>query len=365
MAAIARKDWAHYAKLTSQSATRPAPVAVNPDDLVNMATYRASERGNSLEAIAAYAQDNMIFNADGKAVAVDAATYASTPREQKLNKFGRAYNENAKVWLHKEMADVVVDAALYMQQKHGWTSTVYDGLRTVNGAYIVYNNASDHDLEQGILAAPGLSAHNKGMAVDLVQFDAAGKLVDMGGNFDHLDMKTNNRAYTDLPQPVLENRLKREIAFQHAALTQGKLFAPLRSEFWDERFPENEADHWRVLDSLARCMGKQLLSSEDIANMRSPKDSEPRKAFSKKWELMSYDEFKAKWAELFDEKEMRRVFDLPDSVKLPPDRSTVVYHGDYNPLYDRDLMASGKNITDNALDLTLSNTSGLGVPARG
>jgi D-alanyl-D-alanine dipeptidase len=317
-----------------------------------MSTYRQSP---ALSSFTAYAHDNMVFDTNGQPQKVDEVTYKNTPREAKLNKFGQVYQDNAPVWLHKEMADVVVDAAIYMQQKYGWKSVIYDGLRTVNGAYNMYRNAADSDLEQGLLAAPGLSAHNKGMAADLVQFDTAGKLVDMGGNFDHLDMKTNNRAYSDLPQPVLENRLKREIAFQHAALSQGKLFAPLRSEFWDERFPENEADHWRVLDSLTRCMGKQLLSSEDISNMRSPKDSEQRKAFSKKWELMSYDEFKTKWAELFDEKEMRRVFDLPDSVKLPPDRSTIVYHGDYNPLYDRDLIASGKNITDNALDLTLQN----------
>jgi hypothetical protein len=355
-----RKDWSEFASLRSTAATRPEAQSVNPDDLVDMASYRKS---SALNSFVAYAQDNMIFDDNGQPKAVDAATYARTPREQKLNKFGQAYQDNAKLWLHKDMADIVVDAALYMQQKHGWTSTLYDGLRTVNSAYNMYRNAEDSDLTSGLLAAPGLSAHNKGMAADLIMFDANGKIVPLGGNFDHLDMSANSRTNTSLPQDVIENRLKREIAFQHAALSRGRLFAPLRSEFWDERFPENEADHWRVLDSIARCMGKNMLSAEDDANRRAPKGSAERNAFYQKWELMNYAEFTQKWNDMFDEQELRKTLDIPAGIKLPPDRSTAIYHGDFNPLYDRDLIASGKNITDNALDLTLPQNNASVVSA--
>ncbi len=358
MSSSPRKNWSDFAHMTSTAASRPQAENVNPDDLVDMAIYRKTD---ALSALVAYAQDNMIFDANGKPQRVDSATYAQTPRENKLNKFGQVYQDSAKLWLHKDMADIVVDASIYMQKKHGWTSVIYDGLRTVNGAYNAYRNAADSDLQEGLLSQPGLSAHNKGMAADVVMFDSTGKLVNMGGNFDHLDMKTNGRANKNLPADIIENRLKREIAYQHAALSRGRLFAPLRNEFWDERFPENEADHWRVLDSIARCMGKDMLSQEDVRNMRSPKGSPERAAFHKKWELMSYAQFTQKWNELFDEKELRQTFDLDASITLPPARSTAIYHGDFNPLYDRDLMASGKNITDNALDRTLPAEAGVGI----
>lgn len=353
-----RKDWGQFANLTSHTSTQGAAKNISPDELVDMAHYRSAERTASgrdvLRALTAYAQDNMVFDDFGRPQPVDDATYANTPRERKLNKFGTAYMDGAKLWLHTYMADVVVDAAIYMHRKYGWSSAIYDGLRTVNGAYNAYLRAEDSDLEQGLLSTPGLSAHNKGMAADMVMFDTNGKLVNMGGNFDHLDMVTNSRAYTNLPKEILENRLKRETAFQHAALMRGRLFAPLRSEFWDERFPENDEDNWRVLDSLARCIGVHMLSAEDDANRRSPKGSDKRKAFHDKWEQMDYQAFCKKWSELLDERKLRAALELPASLKLPPDRSTIIYHGDYNPLYDRDLIASGKNITDNSLDTPLT-----------
>jgi D-alanyl-D-alanine dipeptidase len=353
-----RKDWAQFANLTSHTSTQGPAKNISPNELVDMAYYRSTERTTSgrdvLRALTAYAQDNMVFDDYGRPQPVDDAAYANTPRERKLNKFGKAYMDDAKLWLHKYMADVVVDAAIYMHKKYGWTSAIYDGLRTVNGAYNAYLNAEDSDLEQGLLSTPGLSAHNKGMAADMMMFDASGKLVNMGGNFDHLDMSTNGRACTDLPKEILDNRLKREIAFQRAALSRGRLFAPLRSEFWDERFPENDEDNWRVLDSLTRCTGVHMLSVEDDANRRSPKDSNGRKAFHEKWEKIDYQAFVKKWQELLDEQKLRAVLELPNNLQLPPDRSTIIYHGDYNPLYDRNLIASGKNITDNSLDTPLT-----------
>lgn len=295
--------------------------AVSPADLLDMAAYR---RSTALSVFVAYAQDQHIFDEKGWPKPVDAKTYAAAPRDVRVNKFGKAYRDEAKLWLHKDMADIVVDAAVFMHEKHGWQTLLYDGLRTVDAAEIIYRNAAQSDRDGGLIAPPGKSAHNKGMAADLVQFDSVGKLVEMGGNFDHLDMETNHRNYRNLAPEVLENRRLREIAFQHAALSRGRLFAPLRSEFWDERFPENEADHWRVLESLCRCLGKPV----DIAH--AP---------------MDYDQFKREWEALFDDKALRQTLHLSADVKLAPERETVIYHGDFNVLYDRDLVASGKNIT--------------------
>jgi len=339
-----RKEWAEFAFLQSNASVKPKAEAVHPDDLVDMAVYRSHDRmvggKDVLEAFVVYAHDKHVFDENGKLKPVDDATYQATDRPHKANKFGKAYQDGAKLWLHNTIADIVVDAAIFMYKKHKWRSMLCDGLRTVNGAYNMYRNAEQSDLDEGLLAPPGLSAHNKAMAADLVQFDKDGKLVDMGGNFDHLDMKTNNRNNMNLAPEIIKNRRLREIAFQHAALSRGRLFAPLRSEFWDERFPENEADHWRVLESLCRCLGKKLLSEEDERNRK-----ENPLAFHQKWEAMNYDAFKKKWHELFNEQELRTTLELPANIKLPPERETIIYHGDFHPLYDRDLMASGKNIT--------------------
>jgi len=347
-----RKPWSEFVLIRSNASVAPQAHAVNPDDLVNMATYRDNK--DALDVFVVYAHDSYVFDENGKPKKVDKAAHDNTPRLGKVNKFGKSYKDDAQLWLHKDMADIVVDAAEFMHAQYGWRSTLYDGLRTVNGAYNMYRNAAQSDLDEGLLAPPGLSAHNKGMAADLTMFDKNGKLVDIGGNFDHLDMKTNSRNNTTLSPDIIANRRQREIAFQHAALSRGRLFAPLRSEFWDERFPENMADHWRVLESLCRCLGKTLLTVEDENNRISPAGSPAREAFRTKWEAMDYDQFKNKWAELFDDATLRSTLKLDASIMLPPDRSTVIYHGDFHPLYDRDLPPT-KQITDNALDMTLPN----------
>jgi D-alanyl-D-alanine dipeptidase len=355
---IQRRPWADFAFLQSHTHTRPQARNVSPEALVDMASYRNTDRYHNgydiIQTVVAYAYDDLIYDNKGRPIHVDAKTYAATPRDLKVNKFAKAYRNDARIWLHRAMADIVVDAALFLHKQHGWTCTIYDGLRTVDGAYLVYSQMSDEDIASGIFAAPGNSAHNKGMAVDLVIFDADGTLVEMGGNFDHLDMTTNSRTYTGLPPHVIENRIKREIAFQHAALLHGRLFAPLRSEFWDERFPENTQDHWRVLDSLARCMGQCLLSEQDEINRTSPKESDARTCFERDWEQMDYHRFTAHWQRLFDDAELRQQLDLSMQVKLPPDEDTVIYHGDFHPIYDRDLAPSGKHITDNTLDKQLT-----------
>ncbi|MDE3060846.1 MAG: hypothetical protein KGJ06_07535, partial [Pseudomonadota bacterium] len=209
---VLRKSWEAYASLRS-----PMPEArdIDPQELVDMSAYR---RCGALEVFVAYAQDDHIFDDNGRPLPVDQKTYQATPHQRRVNKFGKAYRDDAKLWLHRTMADIVIDAAIFMQKEYGWLTLLYDGLRTVDGAYRIYSHATDQDLASGILAAPGLSAHNKGMAADLVMFGRNGRLVEMGGNFDHLDMKTNHRNYRDLPPELLENRRRREIAFQHAAL---------------------------------------------------------------------------------------------------------------------------------------------------
>lgn len=343
-----KKPWPAFAGVASRSFVRGLVTEashVPPSDLVLLDEHQRDKRlshgrgHDPLRTLVAYAQDRLIYDKNGNLISADAADYAATPRAERLNVFGLAYRRDAKLYLHRTLADIIVGAAIDLYETQGWTTVVYDGLRTVDGAFNLYNFATDADIENGLLALPGQSAHNKGLAVDSMMCDAEGREVEMGGHFDHLDMETNSRAYTGdkISAAAQQNRLIREAAFLRSAFAQGLLVAPLRSEFWDDRPPENREDLWRVLDSAARCMGITLLSPEDIALRK--KD---RPAFTAKWESWDYARFLDEWRKTFRgmESEVKEKIGAPPAKEKPE-----FYHGNYHPIYDESLKASGKHQT--------------------
>lgn len=320
---------------------------VPPGELVDMEGYRREERmaacggADPIRVLVAYAQDELVYGAHGELLKEpDRATYLVMPRRRKFNKFGLAYRPEAKLWLHKTLADIAIGAAIQLHQAQGWTTALYDGLRTVDGTYNLYLYAPETDIASGLLALPGQSAHNKAMAVDSMMYDRNGGEVEMGGHFDHPDMETNSRAYAGdkIAATAKRNRLIREAAFLRSAFSQGLLIAPLRTEFWDDRLPENRADLWRVLDSAARCLGMPLLSTEDEKLRR-----ENRTAFQQKWESWSYADFLTRWEETFKGHETLagEMFGLPPAVE-----KAEFYHGNYHPIYDAALRESGKHLTE-------------------
>jgi len=326
---MTKKPWSDFTDLKSKSFVHAAQ-HVSPDDLYDMEHYRKAERMKTcggvdpIHVVVVYAQDEMTY-ADG----------------EKVNRFGLAYKRDAKLWLHKTLADITIDAVITLYQTQGWTTTLYDGLRTVDGAYKLYLAASDEAMSSGLLSLPGRSSHNKAMAIDSMMSDSSGQEVDVGGHFDHPNMEMNSRAYAGdkISEAAKKNRLIRESAFMRAALLRGYLLAPLRSEFWHDQTPENREDLWRVLDSTARCMGIRLLTEED-EKLRK----ENRAAFCAKWETWNYQDFLGKWKEIFRgrEAELKKIL----GVELPPaQEKSEFYHGNYHPIYDEQLKASGKNIT--------------------
>ncbi len=347
-----RKPWEEFTGKLSQTFVRGLVADarhVKPDELVDMARYcQSSSRvchpalaagsmaetndeicGNrspiksgmtSIIICLAYAQEELIYNEKSQIIAVDAEVYAKTNREQRVNKFGLGYKRDSKFWLHRTLADIVVGAADYLYKTYGWRTVLYDGLRTVDGAFRIYNLASDEDLASGILAMPAKSAHNKGLAVDSMMIDAKGYEIEMGGHFDHLDMSTNMRYYAGdkISDMAKKNRLIREAAFLRSAFAQGLLIAPLRNEFWDDRLPENREDLWRVLDSAARCINLTYTV--------------------KNKENWSYADFLANWQRIFAGHEEK----LKETIgcTMPPlSEKPEFYHGNYHPIYDADLPA--------------------------
>lgn len=314
---IIRKKWEEFEGKISESFVSdmlPAARFVQNEDLVDM----GSQAGDALKICVAYAQEELVYDASGRIIAVSAEEYAKTQREERVNKFGLAYPMGRKLYLHKTLAKIVCVAADYLYKTEGWTTILYDALRTVEGAFSLYNFASDADLEAGLLALPAKSAHNKALAVDSMMVDGKGCEIDMGGHFDHLDMSTNMRNYTGdkISDNAKKNRLIREAAFLRASFSLGLLIAPLKSEFWDDRLPENRADLWRVLDSAARVVG--------VSPILENKES---------W---NYHDFLENWQKTFDGHEEKLLATL--GYTTPPlEEKTEFYHGNYNPIYENSI----------------------------
>lgn len=348
---MAKKSWDEFLDITSQSFVKdlvPEAEHASAEMLVDMRRHRLSERVlacggmDPIRTLVAYAQDELVYSPKGNIIPItNRADYLSMTREVKLNKFGLAYRSNATLWLHKTLADIVVGAAIHLYQSQGWTMTLYDGLRTVEGAYNLYLYAPESDMESGLLSMPGKSAHNKGLAVDSMCYDAHGKEVDMGAHFDHLDMKINSRLYEGklISAEAKSNRLLREAVFLRAAFAQERLIAPLRTEFWDDRLPENREDLWRIIDSAARVIGKPLLTRDD-EKLRK----EDRQAFRKKWESWSYGDFLEIWKHTFEGHELA-LEDAIGTVMPPSEEKPEFYHGNYHPIYDHRLRAADKHLT--------------------
>jgi hypothetical protein len=189
----------------------------------------------------------------------------------------------------------------------------------VDGAFRLYNFATDADIEAKLLAMPGQSAHNKGLAVDSMMVDENDVEIDMGGHFDHLDMSTNMRYYSGnkISETAKKNRLIREAAFLRGAFANGLLIAPLRGEFWDDRLPENREDLWRVLDSAARVIGlKYTIENKENWN---------------------YFDFLENWLRVFKGHEQK--LEVTIGCAMPPlTEKPEFYHGNYHPIYDIELI---------------------------
>ncbi|MEQ1704934.1 MAG: M15 family metallopeptidase [Rickettsiales bacterium] len=315
---MTRRPWQDFANVRSQTFVGDLVSAAHdiaPNELMDMSLHPRE----SIITCLAYAQDELIYNDRNQIVAVDSETYTLTPREQLVNKFGLAYKRDSKFLLHKTLAAIVIHAADYLYKTYGWRTVLYDGLRTVDGAFRIYNLATDADLASGILALPGQSAHNKGLAVDSMMVDEDGCEIEMGGHFDHLDMSTNMRYYNGdkISQTAKRNRLIREAAFLRAAFAQDLLIAPLRNEFWDDRLPENREDLWRILDSTARCIALEYT----VENKTS-------------W---NYSDFLTNWQKIFAGHEHKLMETI--GFAMPPlEEKPEFYHSNYHPIYDRELI---------------------------
>lgn len=170
-------------------------------------------------------------------------------RDEPPNIFGALYKPEARLWLHKDLADIVIKAARAVRARYGFTLVLYDGLRPVEAqeammrAPIVRQNPHWTREPGRLISPPGAGAHPRGMAVDCSLMNAGGALLDMGTGFDHFAEKPDSvhnpahRSYVRLAERHAKNRAILDDAMRDAARMQGHDLILLSQEWWDFRFP--------------------------------------------------------------------------------------------------------------------------------
>lgn len=166
------------------------------------------------------------------------------------NIFGKIYADDARLWLHHDLARIVLLGALLCKRQNGCTFVLYDGLRTVEAQAAMAASpivqANPHWLEAPrLLSPPGAGAHPRGMAIDIGLMGEDGALLDMGTVFDHLAENSSpeynpaHRDYAYLEPEHAKNRAILDGAMQKAADILDLPLYPLPQEWWDFRLPED------------------------------------------------------------------------------------------------------------------------------
>lgn len=157
----------------------------------------------------------------------------------------RIYREDAQLWLHKTLIDVVLKAARALKNQN-YRLILYDGLRTTDAQSRMLETQrvkdNPHWLEEPrLLSPPGAGAHPRAMAIDVSLETMDGDLLDMGTAFDFLaadSSATHNPAHRDYAghsAEIVENRRILDDAMQSAADMCGVNLLLLPQEWWDFR----------------------------------------------------------------------------------------------------------------------------------
>jgi len=159
------------------------------------------------------------------------------------------YRPDAKLWLHRDFAEIVTLAARRCFNEKSLIFVLKDGLRPVEAQQAMQQTdivkANPHWQEEAtrLLALPGQGGHPRGMAIDLILETIDGTAIDMGTRFDHLTLDPReNPARRDHPgfsSEIQQNRKMLEDFMMAAACDLGRPMLPLPSEWWDFRFPSD------------------------------------------------------------------------------------------------------------------------------
>ena len=174
------------------------------------------------------------------------------------NIFGKIYGDQARLWLHRDLAIITCLAAKLCYEKTGYSFVLYDGLRTSDAqakmaqSDIVKANPG-WMVEPRLLSPPGAGAHPRAMAIDVSLKDKSGTLIDMGTEFDFLaqeqGMNKNpaHRAYKNMKPEHAKNRQILTLAMIEASELLGMDLLPYSEEWWDFRFKKEVYEQFAPL----------------------------------------------------------------------------------------------------------------------
>ncbi|MFP4098054.1 MAG: M15 family metallopeptidase [Alphaproteobacteria bacterium] len=161
----------------------------------------------------------------------------------------RIYKSDAKLWLHKDLAQLVCLAAQDCHKRHGLRFVLYDGLRTVDAqeAMMQTRRVKDnpHWIEEPrLLSTPGKGGHPRAMAIDIGLEDENGASLDMGCVFDYMADSPHphhNRAHRAYPHTyaIKRNRAILDGCMMASAVAFNIDLHPIAAEWWDFRFPSS------------------------------------------------------------------------------------------------------------------------------
>jgi hypothetical protein len=295
-------------------------------DLLILEGYRKHDRikacngTDPMEFLTLYAQDELAYRPDNTIYKPSEEEYRKLETVDRLNKFGQSYNEGTPIYANKLMADIITDVAIDFYNKHGLKIRVYDCLRTVDSAFLLYRNANNNDRQ--LLAKPGKSAHNMGMAIDITVIGKNGEDIE---RVDHnvLDVIKRNYKGDVISDYQKEMRLELERGFHKAAYKHGIVTAPLPSENWDFRFPENLKDPMlhRVVESLARCTGQHNFYEANIKDRK-----------------LDFNSFKKTWEVLNKNGAIDEMLGVKDAKAPSRKNMEAICYSNYQPIYDKDLL---------------------------
>lgn len=179
------------------------------------------------------------------------------------NIFGVIYRHDARLWLHRDLAKIVLLASKMIHQDHGYSCVLYDGLRTTEAQSLMANSdiarANTHWLEEPgrLLSPPGAGAHPRAMAIDMSLQAPDGANLDMGTAFDHLaenPAARHNPAHRDYPklgEAAQTNRTILTGSMVKAADTLETPLLPLPQEWWDFRLPAGIYEEYAPLSDAS------------------------------------------------------------------------------------------------------------------
>ena len=167
------------------------------------------------------------------------------------------YRVDAHLWLHQDLAAIVISAARDLSNK-GYRLVLYDGLRTVDAQERMLTTQKVRDnpnwLEKPrLLSPPGAGAHPRGMAIDVSIETLDGTLLNMGTAFDFLSADPSphgnpaHREYINLSDEVRANRAILDTAMKNASESLSIPLWSLPQEWWDFRLPEDISDKYAPL----------------------------------------------------------------------------------------------------------------------